>query len=31
VRRGPALPFAEGCFDAVVSIDAYQYFGTDAL
>ncbi len=26
-----ALPFAEGYFDAVVSIDAYQYFGTDAL
>lgn len=26
-----ALPFAEGFFDAVVSIDAYQYFGTDDL
>ena len=25
------LPFAEGGFDAVVSIDAYQYFGTDDL
>lgn len=25
------LPFAEGYFDAVVSIDAYHYFGTDAL
>jgi cyclopropane fatty-acyl-phospholipid synthase-like methyltransferase len=25
------LPFAQGFFDAVVSIDAYQYFGTDAL
>lgn len=25
------LPFAEGFFDAVVSIDAYTYFGTDAL
>lgn len=26
-----ALPFAEGFFDAAVSIDAYQYFGTDML
>lgn len=26
-----ALPFPENFFDAVVSIDAYQYFGTDAL
>jgi cyclopropane fatty-acyl-phospholipid synthase-like methyltransferase len=26
-----ALPFAEGSFDAIVSIDAYQYFGTDDL
>ncbi len=26
-----ALPFACGFFDAVVSIDAYQYFGTDEL
>jgi SAM-dependent methyltransferase len=26
-----ALPFAQGFFDAVVSIDAYQYFGTDQL
>ena len=26
-----SLPFAEGFFDAVVSIDAYQYFGTDEL
>jgi SAM-dependent methyltransferase len=26
-----ALPFAEGFFDAVISIDAYQYFGTDEL
>lgn len=26
-----ALPFARGFFDAVVSIDAYTYFGTDAL
>jgi SAM-dependent methyltransferase len=25
------LPFAEGSFDAIVSIDAYQYFGTDDL
>ena len=25
------LPFAEGCFDTIVSIDAYQYFGTDDL
>ena len=25
------LPFASGFFDAVVSIDAYQYFGTDDL
>jgi len=24
-----ALPYAEGFFDAVVSIDAYHYFGTD--
>lgn len=23
------LPFAEGSFDAVVSVDAYHYFGTD--
>ncbi len=26
-----ALPFPAGFFDAVVSIDAYQYFGTDVL
>jgi SAM-dependent methyltransferase len=26
-----AIPFAEGFFDAVVSIDCYQYFGTDDL
>jgi len=26
-----ALPFAQGFFDAVVSADAYQYFGTDDL
>jgi cyclopropane fatty-acyl-phospholipid synthase-like methyltransferase len=26
-----ALPFAAGFFDAVVSVDAYQYFGTDQL
>lgn len=26
-----ALPYAEGFFDAIVSLDAYQYFGTDAL
>ena len=26
-----ALPFADGFFDAIVSIDAYQYFGTDDL
>jgi SAM-dependent methyltransferase len=26
-----ALPFAPGFFDAVVSVDAYQYFGTDEL
>jgi SAM-dependent methyltransferase len=26
-----ALPFAQGFFDAVISIDAYQYFGTDEL
>lgn len=26
-----ALPYPEGFFDAVVSIDAYQYFGTDVL
>ncbi|WP_329337008.1 methyltransferase domain-containing protein [Streptomyces sp. NBC_01352] len=25
------LPFAEGSFDAIASIDAYQYFGTDDL
>ncbi|MGW1027457.1 SAM-dependent methyltransferase [Streptomyces sp. NPDC002577] len=25
------LPFAEGCFDAIVSIDAYHYFGTDNM
>jgi len=25
------LPFAHGCFDAVVSVDAYHYFGTDEL
>ena len=25
------LPFAAGYFDAIVSIDAYQYFGTDIL
>jgi cyclopropane fatty-acyl-phospholipid synthase-like methyltransferase len=26
-----ALPFAEGFFDAIVSVDAYHYFGTDDL
>lgn len=26
-----ALPFADGCFDAIVSVDAYHYFGTDDL
>jgi cyclopropane fatty-acyl-phospholipid synthase-like methyltransferase len=26
-----ALPFAGGFFDAVVSVDSYQYFGTDEL
>lgn len=26
-----ALPFAAGFFDAIVSIDAYHYFGTDVL
>lgn len=26
-----ALPFAENSFDAIVSLDAYQYFGTDDL
>lgn len=26
-----ALPFARGFFDAIVSVDAYQYFGTDEL
>jgi SAM-dependent methyltransferase len=26
-----ALPFAEGFFDVVVSLDAYSYFGTDDL
>lgn len=26
-----ALPFAKGFFDAVVSVDAYTYFGTDDL
>lgn len=26
-----ALPFPHGFFDAVVSIDSYQYFGTDEL
>jgi SAM-dependent methyltransferase len=26
-----ALPFAEGFFDAAVSLDAYYYFGTDDL
>ena len=26
-----ALPFADGFFDAVVSVDAYQYFGTADL
>jgi len=25
------LPFAEGFFDAIVSLDAYHYFGTDDL
>lgn len=25
------LPFAEGYFDAIVSVDAYHYFGTDGL
>ena len=26
-----ALPFARASFDAVISVDAYQYFGTDDL
>jgi SAM-dependent methyltransferase len=26
-----ALPFAHGSFDAIVSLDAYHYFGTDDL
>jgi cyclopropane fatty-acyl-phospholipid synthase-like methyltransferase len=26
-----ALPFAQGFFDAIVSVDAYHYFGTDDL
>ncbi len=26
-----ALPFPEGFFDAALSVDAYQYFGTDVL
>lgn len=26
-----ALPFAEGFFDAAISLDAYHYFGTDDL
>ncbi len=26
-----ALPYADGFFDAIVSMDAYQYFGTDDL
>ena len=26
-----ALPFAQGFFDAIVSVDAYQYFGTDVM
>lgn len=26
-----ALPYSEGFFDAIVSIDSYQYFGTDEL
>lgn len=26
-----ALPYADGFFDAIVSVDAYQYFGTDDL
>lgn len=25
------LPFAHGCFDAIVSVDAYHYFGTDDM
>lgn len=25
------LPFGQGTFDAIVSVDAYQYFGTDDL
>jgi ubiquinone/menaquinone biosynthesis C-methylase UbiE len=26
-----ALPYAEGSFDAIVSLDSYQYYGTDDL
>jgi len=26
-----ALPFPRGFFDAIISIDAYQYFGTDVM
>ena len=25
------LPYADGFFDAIISLDAYQYFGTDDL
>ena len=30
-REAHALPFASAFFDAIVSVDAYQYFGTDIL
>jgi cyclopropane fatty-acyl-phospholipid synthase-like methyltransferase len=30
-QEAHALPFATGFFDAIVSIDAYQYFGTDTI
>ena len=26
-----ALPYADGFFDAIISLDSYQYYGTDAL
>src|ERR1039457_5438975 len=26
-----SLPFAAGCFDAIVCVDSYYYFGTDDL
>ena len=31
MRRAHALPYADGYFDCLLSVDAYHYFGTADL